>query len=49
MAERAAIYALKGSWDPIPLVGERSISGFFANLVMLQGLWARQLSWNDPA
>jgi peptidoglycan/LPS O-acetylase OafA/YrhL len=49
IAERAATYALNGSFDPIPLVGERSLSGFFANLVMLQGLWARQLSWNDPA
>jgi len=49
IAERAAAYALNGSFDPIPLVGERSLSGFFANLVMLQGLWARQLSWNDPA
>jgi peptidoglycan/LPS O-acetylase OafA/YrhL len=49
MAERAATYALKGSFEPIPLVGERSLSAFLANLVMLQGLWARQLSWNDPA
>ena len=49
MAERAATYALKGSWDPIPLVGERSLGGFLANLVMVQGLWARQLSWNDPS
>jgi peptidoglycan/LPS O-acetylase OafA/YrhL len=49
IAERAATYALNGSFDPIPLVGERSLSGFFANLVMIQGLWARQLSWNDPA
>ncbi len=23
--------------------------GFFANLLMLQGIWARELSWNDPA
>src|ERR1700751_3357252 len=45
MAERAATYALKGSFEPIPLVGERSLSAFLANLVMLQGLWARQLSW----
>jgi peptidoglycan/LPS O-acetylase OafA/YrhL len=30
-------------------LGERSVGGFFANLVMLQGLWARELSWNDPA
>jgi peptidoglycan/LPS O-acetylase OafA/YrhL len=49
VAERSAIYALKGSWDPIPLVGERSLGGLFANLLMVQGLWARQLSWNDPA
>ena len=48
-AERAASYALRGSFEPIPLLGERSIGGFFANLVMLQGLWARELSWNDPS
>ncbi|MBV8505087.1 MAG: acyltransferase [Alphaproteobacteria bacterium] len=48
-AERAASYALRGSFEPIPLLGERSLGGFFANLVMLQGLWARELSWNDPA
>jgi peptidoglycan/LPS O-acetylase OafA/YrhL len=48
-AERAASYALEGSFEPIPLLGERSVGGFFANLVMLQGLWARELSWNDPA
>src|SRR5204863_195156 len=39
--ERAASYALKGSFEPIPLIGERSLGGFFANVVMLQGLWAR--------
>lgn len=49
IAERAATYALRGSFEPIPLVGERSLSGFFANLLMLQGLWARELNWNDPA
>ena len=48
-AERAASYALRGSFEPMPLLGERSVGGFFANLVMLQGLWARELSWNDPA
>ena len=48
-AERAASYALRGSFEPIPLLGERSLGGFIANLVMLQGLWARELSWNDPA
>src|ERR1700730_4495727 len=48
-AERAASYALRGSFEPVPLLGERSVGGFFANIVMLQGLWARELSWNDPA
>jgi peptidoglycan/LPS O-acetylase OafA/YrhL len=48
-AERAANYALRGSFEPIPLLGERSLGGLLANLVMLQGLWARELSWNDPS
>jgi peptidoglycan/LPS O-acetylase OafA/YrhL len=48
-AERAASYALRGSFEPVPLLGERSLGGFFANVVMLQGLWARELSWNDPS
>src|SRR5947207_3671252 len=47
--ERAASYALRGSFEPIPLMGERSLGGFLANIVMLQGLWARELSWNDPS
>jgi peptidoglycan/LPS O-acetylase OafA/YrhL len=49
LAELAAVYAYGGSVGPITLVGERSIGGFFANLLMLQGIWARELSWNDPA
>ncbi len=49
VVERAAAYAYGGTFGPIPLVGERSLGGFFANLLMLQGLWARELSWNDPA
>ena len=49
VAERAAVYAYGGSFAPIPLVGERSLGGFFANVLMLQGIWARELSWNDPA
>jgi peptidoglycan/LPS O-acetylase OafA/YrhL len=28
LVERAASYALKGSFEPIPLVGERSVGGF---------------------
>src|SRR5256885_7088685 len=46
---RAASCALRGWCEPIPLLGERSIGGFIANIVMLQGLWARELSWNDPS
>ena len=49
IAERAAVYAYSGSVGPIRLVGERSLGGFFANLLMLQGIWARELSWNDPS
>ena len=49
LAEGAADYLYGGSWGPIRLVGERSLGGFFANLLMLQGIWARELSWNDPA
>jgi peptidoglycan/LPS O-acetylase OafA/YrhL len=49
IAERVATYALKGFVEPIPLVGEQSVSGLMANLLMLQGLWARGLSWNNPA
>jgi peptidoglycan/LPS O-acetylase OafA/YrhL len=49
LGERALAYAQRGSFGPIPLVGERSLGAFFANLLMLQGIWARELSWNDPA
>jgi len=49
LGERAVVYAHGGSFGPIRLVGERSVGGFFANLLMLQGVWARELSWNDPA
>ena len=49
LGERAVTFARGGSLGPIPLVGERSIGAFFANLLMLQGIWARELSWNDPA
>ena len=48
LAEQAAAYAHTGSFGPVWLVGEHSVGGFFANLLMLQGIWARELSWNDP-
>jgi peptidoglycan/LPS O-acetylase OafA/YrhL len=47
--ERTAIYLAGGSVEPVQLTGERSVVGLFANLAMLQGLWARGLSWNNPA
>ena len=49
MAERALAYTRTGAVDPIPLLGEQSIAGLFANIFMLQGLWAQKLSWNDPS
>jgi peptidoglycan/LPS O-acetylase OafA/YrhL len=49
LAERAAVYAHGGSLGPIALIGERSLGAFFANLLMIQGIWARELSWNDPS
>jgi peptidoglycan/LPS O-acetylase OafA/YrhL len=47
--ENAAISLAGGRIGPVPLTGERSVAGLFANLAMLQGLWARGLSWNNPA
>jgi peptidoglycan/LPS O-acetylase OafA/YrhL len=47
--ERAAICLAGGGIGPVPLTGERSVAGFFANIAMLQGLWARGLSWDNPA
>jgi peptidoglycan/LPS O-acetylase OafA/YrhL len=35
--------------DPMPLTGERSLTGLIANLFMLQGFRAGELSWNYPA
>jgi peptidoglycan/LPS O-acetylase OafA/YrhL len=49
IVERAAIQAHGGSVEPIPLVGDRSVVAFLANLLMLHGIWARELSWNDPS
>ena len=47
--DRAANSLAGGSIAPVPLTGERSVAGLFANLAMLQGVWARGLSWNNPA
>ena len=38
-----------GSFDSMPLTGPRSLGAIVANIFMLQGLAAGQLSWNYPA
>lgn len=47
--ESAVLWFAGSDIGPAPLTGERSVAGLFANLAMLQGLWARGLSWNNPA
>jgi peptidoglycan/LPS O-acetylase OafA/YrhL len=47
--ENAGISLAGGGIGPVTLTGEHSVAGLFANLAMLQGLWARGLSWNNPA
>jgi peptidoglycan/LPS O-acetylase OafA/YrhL len=47
--ESAAICLAGGGIGPVPLTGDRSVAGLFANLAMLQGLWARGLSWDNPS
>ena len=42
-------YTVTGTFQTIPLAGPRSLTAFIANLFMLQGLSASQLSWNYPA
>jgi peptidoglycan/LPS O-acetylase OafA/YrhL len=49
LSSRTADYIATGDFSPIPLTGARSISAFFANLLMLQGIKASELSWNYPA
>jgi peptidoglycan/LPS O-acetylase OafA/YrhL len=49
LSSRTASYVATGDFSSIPLTGARSISAFFANLLMLQGVKASQLSWNYPA
>ncbi|MBO0736179.1 MAG: acyltransferase [Alphaproteobacteria bacterium] len=49
MTGRVLDYALTGSIEPIPFIGERSVVGIFANLLMLQGLWSPEFSWNVPS
>lgn len=49
LSSRTADYVATGDFNPIPFTGARSIGAFFANLLMLQGVKASELSWNYPA
>ena len=42
-------YISAGKFDPIPLHGARSLTALVANVLMLQGLNAKELAWNYPA
>jgi peptidoglycan/LPS O-acetylase OafA/YrhL len=48
-AVRGVHYALDGSYYPLPLTGARSLEALVANVFMLQGVQASELSWNYPA
>jgi peptidoglycan/LPS O-acetylase OafA/YrhL len=49
IADRAVHYAETGELELVPLEGAQSFTALVANLFMLQGLKASQLSWNYPA
>jgi peptidoglycan/LPS O-acetylase OafA/YrhL len=49
LAWGAIRYAVSGQFQAIPMDGPRSVTALFANLFMLQGVQATELSWNYPA
>jgi peptidoglycan/LPS O-acetylase OafA/YrhL len=49
LTSRLLEYAATGTLETIPIHGPRSLAALLANLFMLQGLEAGQLSWNYPA
>jgi peptidoglycan/LPS O-acetylase OafA/YrhL len=49
LSARSAAYLATGEFHSIPWQGPRSIEALIANLFMLQGLKAGDLSWNYPA
>lgn len=49
LAARAVEYATKGTFEPLAIEGARSVTALAANVFMLQGLRASELSWNYPA
>src|SRR5690606_3845377 len=49
IAGRLFEFVLTGQFERLPLDGAHSITALLANLLMLQGLAAGELSWNYPA
>jgi peptidoglycan/LPS O-acetylase OafA/YrhL len=49
LTSRLLEYAATGTFEAIPIRGPRSLDALLANVFMLQGLEAGQLSWNYPA
>jgi peptidoglycan/LPS O-acetylase OafA/YrhL len=49
LASRAVEYATTGTFESLSLEGARSLTALAANIFMLQGLKASELSWNYPA
>ena len=48
-AVRGIHYVQQGYYYPLPLTGARSFEALVANVLMLQGVQAGELSWNYPA
>lgn len=48
-AVRGIHYVQDGTYYPLPLTGARSLEALVANVLMLQGVQAGELSWNYPA
>ena len=49
LVRRAVDYAATGSFEALPVEGARSLGAIAANIAMLQGIKASELSWNYPA
>ncbi len=49
LAVRGIHYIQYGHYRPLPLTGARSLEALAANVLMLQGVQAGELSWNYPA
>lgn len=49
LASRMVEYAATGTFEAVAMQGARSVTALIANLFMLQGLRASELSWNYPA